>query len=1029
MKCYIISSLLAGAFAAKDTTPPVISLNLDEMTSVSYANRHSDTGSIASGLDTGCAGDGCASDHSEYDSNSANAWARRAEVQTTDNDALTEFGTNGSPQPSVHDHHDKDTLNGDIVVKANLFVRSDAKSAPVRSTEDAKLCKVTTADESSCDGTTTYTGQCTGNLCRLAPEEYKQRGEFVLQYDVEDNAGNAAETLVFAMIMRDTAAPSVITAISDSTIEAGLAPSSGSVNANEVYATGSNLVDRLTVHGFQQFSVQDAYDGVLVPDGVTESASDHFQLNDADATAVDLAAEQLNVAAVGSHAFVFAAKDYANIFGDDNQDNAIDSATYTCTITVDDRTAPRLYLKPLAVASNAETASCGGTASATITSLAACREHNMRTVLPSPWNINDSCHGCSGTSCYTMAGTTNCETVHRGGEEETTFTDTVECASAFDTDDAAVIDVTNGASLASGAWCVDDSDSARSVDNGSVNAGENDESLLGSASITAVADGDLLDIDADGKIMTVATYSQSFTCDDSAGLTSDQVTRTISVVDTTQPVLKITHLGRGFEGNKAEEKAAQRNDDNGATHATGFEASTGAPDWDGTYDAWTDLQTVFHSAGYVADKDMIDNLLVAGTGWSCVDDCEGILTSTPLVDGEKGSKAVWYSGSPDSDFSTCTGTELTGGFSFLEKGDYCIQYTCSDGHTADVTMARKVKNVDHTKPIIQILEADQQTYEATKSDNYVDAGATCKDEVDGNISQDVEVSGDVVNLARVGTYRIYYNCQDSVGNTADPATRTVIVQDNTCPTCTFEDGEQTINIEASFKYTDQPASDITCTEPNLDETITPTVTMKRTLDADGAAAPADLIANVAGDDFKIPNVAGDAAYFWNHVGTYEIHYLATDSVGNNNLGEDVDGTAGGCTFDSTLDATQNVRTVVVVDTLRPVIQLSLTTGDESQVVKTGSAQSPFDKDDFDATRTADQARFNAQKDTHSDGHSSYNTPSVTTWSTPTLMAEESTTSSVNGWVMGAIASAVSGLALLGYSLRKQATPVATSVPV
>ena len=45
-----------------------------------------------------------------------------------------------------------------------------------------------------------------------------------------------------------------------------------------------------------------------------------------------------------------------------------------------------------------------------------------------------------------------------------------------------------------------------------------------------------------------------------------------------------------------------------------------------------------------------------------------------------------------------------------------------------------------------------------------------------------------------------------------------------------------------------------------------------------------------------------------------------------------------------------------------------------------------------------------------------------------LMAEE-TTSSVNGWVLGAIASAVSGLALLGYSLRKQAQPVATSVPV
>merc|ERR1719446_1321746 len=44
-----------------------------------------------------------------------------------------------------------------------------------------------------------------------------------------------------------------------------------------------------------------------------------------------------------------------------------------------------------------------------------------------------------------------------------------------------------------------------------------------------------------------------------------------------------------------------------------------------------------------------------------------------------------------------------------------------------------------------------------------------------------------------------------------------------------------------------------------------------------------------------------------------------------------------------------------------------------------------------------------------------------------LMAE-STTSSVNGWVIGAVASAVSGVALLGYAATRKAT-VATSVPV
>jgi hypothetical protein len=44
-----------------------------------------------------------------------------------------------------------------------------------------------------------------------------------------------------------------------------------------------------------------------------------------------------------------------------------------------------------------------------------------------------------------------------------------------------------------------------------------------------------------------------------------------------------------------------------------------------------------------------------------------------------------------------------------------------------------------------------------------------------------------------------------------------------------------------------------------------------------------------------------------------------------------------------------------------------------------------------------------------------------------FMAEQAQTSSVNGWVIGAVASAVSGLALLANTLRK--TDAAVSVPV
>merc|ERR1719213_398291 len=80
------------------------------------------------------------------------------------------------------------------------------------------------------------------------------------------------------------------------------------------------------------------------------------------------------------------------------------------------------------------------------------------------------------------------------------------------------------------------------------------------------------------------------------------------------------------------------------------------------------------------------------------------------------------------------------------------------------------------------------TLEATHQGNYIDDGATCSDQVDGVISQNVEVSGDVVNLSKVGTYTITYNCKDSANNAAPPATRAVVEH------------------EASFPYTDAGAS-------------------------------------------------------------------------------------------------------------------------------------------------------------------------------------------------------------------------------
>merc|ERR1712125_39917 len=177
-----------------------------------------------------------------------------------------------------------------------------------------------------------------------------------------------------------------------------------------------------------------------------------------------------------------------------------------------------------------------------------------------------------------------------------------------------------------------------------------------------------------------------------------------------------------------------------------------------------------------------------------------------------------------------------------------------------------------------------------------------------------EVSGDVVNLSKIGTYKITYKCKDTAGNAADPLTRTVVVKDTTCPTCKLNGGKKTQKVvrEASFPYSDLGA---TCTD-NIDG-ARPT---KRT------------------GTFNVETT-----------GTYVLTYSASDKSGNT-IGK------GKCKHTTR-------RTIVVKDTLNPVISL----------------------------------HFGGKK------------------------IHQST---VNGWAMGAIASAVTGVALLGYSMKK--TAVATS---
>lgn len=116
--------------------------------------------------------------------------------------------------------------------------------------------------------------------------------------------------------------------------------------------------------------------------------------------------------------------------------------------------------------------------------------------------------------------------------------------------------------------------------------------------------------------------------------------------------------------------------------------------------------------------------------------------------------------------------------------NYSIDYPICESneiHNADIITYTVVSTyeepaLDTTAPVITLL--GDTTVHLTVGDTYTDAGATANDDVDGIITDDIEVINPV-DTATAGTYTVTYNVSDAAGNSATEMTRTVIVSDAT----------------------------------------------------------------------------------------------------------------------------------------------------------------------------------------------------------------------------------------------------------
>ena len=108
-------------------------------------------------------------------------------------------------------------------------------------------------------------------------------------------------------------------------------------------------------------------------------------------------------------------------------------------------------------------------------------------------------------------------------------------------------------------------------------------------------------------------------------------------------------------------------------------------------------------------------------------------------------------------------------------GTYYINYNVTDSNNlpAQTKTRTVIIEPDTVAPVITIIGDNPYNLYQNSLSTYTDPGASAYDNAQGNISNKVEVSGDVVNMANLGTYYIHYNVSDDASNQAQTKTRTV----------------------------------------------------------------------------------------------------------------------------------------------------------------------------------------------------------------------------------------------------------------
>ncbi|MDB4395949.1 DUF5011 domain-containing protein, partial [Akkermansiaceae bacterium] len=455
----------------------------------------------------------------------------------------------------------------------------------------------------------------------------------------------------------------------------------------------------------------------------------------------------------------------------------------------------------------------------------------------------------------------------------------------------------------------------------------------------------------------LGSYSVIYSATDGSGNVADEVTRMVTVVDTTPPVITLigeavvtiemggtyTEQGATFLDNYDTELTTTIEDDVDTSVVGSYEV---------IYSATDDFENKETATRTVNVEDTTAPDVPTLNGPALTKSTTPTLTGTA----EPGSTVRIYHDGSELGSATAESGSYSITVSSLSEGSHIITATATDAFNNVSAGTTHEVEVDTTAPVITLSGSAIHVAEA--GFQYIDAGATA----DGQESVSVSSEG-TVDTSILGDHVLTYTAEDLAGNVGT-ATRTVTVVDTTLPVITLIGGEVTIEVDGS--YTELGATlldnydsssslgssdlyvidssavntsvvgeytvtyNVTDSEDNVAQQVTRTVNVVDTTLPEITLNGGDVTIEV-GDPYEEPGATvsdnydtdlnaeiDSVAVNTSDVGSYSVTYNVTDSNSN--------------------DAQEVTRTVNVVDTTLPEITLN---GDAVVTIPLGGSYTEF----------------------------------------------------------------------------------------